>query len=471
MTSRPTLARPDTRADSPRFTTGRLLAGRYELVSLIGDGATAEVFRARDHRLDRTVAVKVLRPQYGRDPDARERFAVEARSAAALAVPNIVPVYDFGATDDGSLFIVMRFIDGPSLRQVLADRGALPAAQVVDIGRQIAAALAAAHEHGLVHRDVKPGNILVDAAGTAHLTDFGTVKVLAGDTDLTRTGITFGTASYIAPEQATGARVAPQTDVYALGVVMYEALAGRPPFSGDDAIAVSYSHVHEPPKLLSEVAPGAPPDLQSLVMRCLAKSPADRPASAAEVLRELDRISRTLAPPPPAAMAALAVPPPVFAAPLTPPPAPPDLDAETVYMPAVRTAPPTAASRPTDIGGVRRGSRTARSQPAGGAIVLILVAVLGVLLAALIPILANYRGGNGAAVAPTATATAGGLATHAAPSPAASPSAAPTPLSTATPTTGPTAAPTPATTARPTRPPTAPPTAPPSAPPTPAPTQ
>src|SRR5919107_718106 len=126
MSPRPATSPPEVRPDSPRFPTGRLLAGRYELVGAIGEGATAEVYRARDHRLDRTVAVKVLRPQDGRDADARERFAIEARSAAALAVPNIVPVYDFGATDDGSLFIVMRFIDGPSLRRVLEDRRTLP---------------------------------------------------------------------------------------------------------------------------------------------------------------------------------------------------------------------------------------------------------------------------------------------------------------------------------------------------------
>jgi serine/threonine-protein kinase len=274
--------------------TGRLLAGRYEILERIGEGGTAEVFRARDRRLDRIVAVKVLRPQYGQDPEAKARFAVEARTAAALAVPNIVPVYDFGAADDGSLFIVMRYIDGPSLRRVISERGSLPAADAIDIGRQVAQALAAAHGHELVHRDVKPGNILLDAGGTAHLTDFGVVKALAGTGDLTRTGMTFGTAAYLSPEQATGARVGPRTDLYALGVVLYEALAGRPPFSGDDPMAVSYQHAHEVPTPLGVVIPGVDSELQRVVMQSLEKDPERRPSSAAEVATILTSIAGRL---------------------------------------------------------------------------------------------------------------------------------------------------------------------------------
>jgi serine/threonine-protein kinase len=473
MTARPSsLHHTEARADSPRFLTGRLLAGRYELVDLIGDGATAEVFRARDHRLDRMVAVKVLRPQYGRDTDARERFAVEARSAAALAVPNIVPVYDFGATDDGLLFIVMRLIDGPSLRQLLAERGALPAVEVVDIGRQIATALAAAHGRGLVHRDVKPGNILIDAAGTAHLTDFGTVKILTGAARLTRTGMTFGTAAYIAPEQATGGRVGPQADVYALGAVLYEALAGRPPFAGEDPIAVSYSHVHEPAVPLAALVHGVPADVEALVMRCLAKSPADRPQSAAEVHTELEAISRRLAPPPPPVLATLAAPS-ASVRPAAPPPQPPDVDAETVYMPARRAAPPTAVLGVTRPHRIPRVAGTRGRPPVTALTAILLFTLLALLVAAILALLAGDPSGHGAAIAPTrataasasgtlvpATATSGLVTSPGGLSP--SPSAAPTtatPEPTAIPTPAPTAIPTPQPTAKPTPLPTAAPTA------------
>ena len=267
-----------------RFPTGRLLVGRYELIEKVGEGGTAEVFRARDHRLDRDVAVKVLRPQFGHDATARTRFGVEARSAAGLNVSNIVPVYDFGAADDGSLFIVMRFIDGPSLRQVINERGPLTAAAAADIGRQIADALSAAHERGLVHRDVKPGNILIDAGGTAHLTDFGTVKALAGADHLTKSGTIFGTAAYISPEQATGGSIGAATDLYALGVVLYETLSGRQPFEGDDPLAVSYRHAHERPAPLSSLVPAIDPELERLVMQLLEKVPRDKAARRRERL-------------------------------------------------------------------------------------------------------------------------------------------------------------------------------------------
>ncbi|HVM29497.1 MAG TPA: protein kinase, partial [Candidatus Limnocylindrales bacterium] len=294
MAADPPSDHPREAPHPPPFPTGRLLAGRYELIEPIGEGATARVFRARDHRLDRIVAIKVLRPQHGQDPEARARFGVEARTAARLNIANVVPVYDLGIADDGSLFIVMRYIDGPSLRQVLAARGALDMPQAVEIGRQVAQALGAAHDHGLVHRDVKPGNILLDLDGAAHLADFGVVKALAGDANLTRTGMTFGTAAYVAPEQATGQAVGPRSDLYALGVVLYEALAGRPPFTGDDPIAVSYQHVHALPQRLSAVRPEVDGLLDGLVMRCLEKDPALRPSDAQEVARTLESIGQRL---------------------------------------------------------------------------------------------------------------------------------------------------------------------------------
>jgi tRNA A-37 threonylcarbamoyl transferase component Bud32 len=272
-----------------------MLGGRYEVLDRIGEGGTAEVFRARDHRLDRIVAVKLLRPQYGQDADARARFAVEARSAAALAVSNIVPVFDFGAADDGSLFIVMRYVDGPSLRKALSEHGALSVGVVLEIGAQIARALAEAHDHGLIHCDVKPGNILIDKDGTAHLTDFGTAKALSGSADLTRSGLVFGTAAYLAPEQATGGRIDARTDVYALGVVLYEALTGSPPFRGDDPVAVSYRQAHEPPTPINVVMPSIDPEIADLVSSSLEKDPARRPQTADEVARTLESIERRVA--------------------------------------------------------------------------------------------------------------------------------------------------------------------------------
>src|SRR5688500_19827751 len=272
--------RTSARRRNARFPTGRVLAGRYELREPIGVGGTAEVFRALDHRLDRIVAVKVLRREFGQDGNARARFAVEARSGAALNVPNIVPVYDFGAADDGSLFIVMRLIDGPSLRRILGERRRLATAAALDIGRQIAEALAEAHMHGLIHRDVKPGNILVDRAGVAHLTDFGTVKVLADADDLTRSGTIFGTAAYLSPEQPTGGPLGPRTDIYASAGVLYAASRGQPPCRGDDPVAVSYRHAHELPRPLAEVVPGLDPEISDLIMSCLAKSPEQRPSDA-----------------------------------------------------------------------------------------------------------------------------------------------------------------------------------------------
>jgi len=271
-----------------------VLADRYEIVAKIGEGGTAEVFRARDLRLERVVAVKLLRPQFSHDPQMRERFAVEARSAAGLAAAHVVPVYDFGTTDDGSLFIVMQLIEGRSLRELLRERGTVSEPEVVWIGGHVAAALEAAHARDLVHRDVKPGNVLIDQDGRAHLTDFGIVKALGGRSEITQTGLAFGTAAYLSPEQATGGPVEPRSDLYALGTVLYEMLAGRPPFSGDDPASVGYRQAWERPAALGDLVPGVDPELESLVMRSLEKDPRFRPHSAQEVREALERIGERL---------------------------------------------------------------------------------------------------------------------------------------------------------------------------------
>ena len=267
-----------------------LLAGRYLLLEKVGEGGAAEVFRARDVRLDRIVAVKLLRRQYTFDQNSRQRFEVEARAAARLAHPNIVDVYDFGESEDGSMYLAMRFIEGRSLKELIARRGRLAPAEAISIARQACAALTAAHAQGLIHRDVKPQNMMVDGAGNVLLTDFGVVKALSGPA-LTQSGMTFGTAAYLSPEQATGEQVGPPSDLYALGCVMYEMLSGAPPFTGDNPAVVAYKQVWEQPRPLHEIAPEVPPSLESIVMRCLQKDPARRYPNAESLVSDLDRLS------------------------------------------------------------------------------------------------------------------------------------------------------------------------------------
>src|SRR5205807_1803043 len=197
--------------------------GRYRLLEKIGEGGAAEVFRARDERLDRIVAIKLLRPQFLSDEPSRNRFAVEAKAAAGLSHPGIVDVYDFGEGPDGTMFIAMQYVHGQNLKEIVHQRGRMPAIETVNIALQVCEALGVAHAKGLIHRDVKPQNIMIDQVGNVRLTDFGVVKALSGPA-LTQSGMTFGTAAYLSPEQATGAPIGPASDVYALGCVMYEML-------------------------------------------------------------------------------------------------------------------------------------------------------------------------------------------------------------------------------------------------------
>src|SRR5919201_4870724 len=276
-------------ADTPMLEGGRLLGERYRLLEKIGEGGAAEVFRALDERLDRVVAVKLLRPQFTSDQQSRQRFSVEARAAAGLSHPNIVDVYDFGEAPDGSMFIVMQYVKGENLKDILQHRGRLSASEVVSIARQVCLALSVAHAKGLIHRDVKPQNIMIDTAGNARLTDFGVVKALSGPS-LTQSGMTFGTAAYLSPEQATGAPISPASDIYALGCVMYETLSGTPPFAGDNPAVVAYKQVWEHPRALHDLVPEVPPSLEGVVMRCLNKDPNRRYTTTDELLAELDRL-------------------------------------------------------------------------------------------------------------------------------------------------------------------------------------
>jgi serine/threonine-protein kinase len=275
----------------------RLLHGRYRLVAPLARGGMAEVWEGVDDVLTRPIAVKVLHHHLGADEGFQERFRREAINAARLAHPNVVATFDTGE-DDGAAFIVMELIRGRTLRQVLEEHGgALPAGLARDIGVQVADALHHAHEAGIVHRDVKPANILVcDAeAGTppqVKVADFGIARAAADDgADLTRPGTLLGTAKYLSPEQVEGGEPTPRSDVYALGVVLYEALTGRPPFVADTEVATAMAHVHTEPLTPRQLRAGIPRSIEAVVRKAMAKDPTQRYASAAELagaLRSLD---------------------------------------------------------------------------------------------------------------------------------------------------------------------------------------
>ena len=224
----------------------RVFSNRYELTHLIARGGMAQVYRARDRLLDRPVAIKVLFPELSVDRAFVERFRREAQAAANLSHPNIVPVFDWGE-DGGTYFIVMEFIDGQPLSAVLRATGPMPADRVADIGSHVAAALAYAHRHGVVHRDVKPGNVLITDDGLVKVTDFGIARAVNTEESLTQTGAVMGTATYFSPEQAEGIGVDSRSDIYSLGVVLYEMVAGRPPFLGESPVAVASKHVRDQP--------------------------------------------------------------------------------------------------------------------------------------------------------------------------------------------------------------------------------
>jgi serine/threonine-protein kinase len=266
--------------------SGEILVNRYVLLDRVGAGAAAEVWRATDRRLGRTVAIKILRPQYVSDPEARTRFEREARAAAGLSHPNVVDVYDYGAADD-TVFIAMQYVDGEDLKRTIAARERLPGPDAARIALAVCQGLESAHAHGLIHRDIKPQNILIDRNGTVRITDFGVAKALSGP-DLTQTGMTYGTAAYLSPEQATGQPVGPASDVYALGVVLYEMLCGQPPFQGENAAAVAYQQVYQAPPPVRACAPDVPDALAAVVDRALEKNPALRYPTAAALAAALD---------------------------------------------------------------------------------------------------------------------------------------------------------------------------------------
>jgi serine/threonine-protein kinase len=272
---------------------GTVLEDRYRLIEGLGEGGLAVVYRARDELLDRDVAVKILRPQFAADPEFVQRFRQEARSAAALAHPNIAAVFDSGFQHELQ-FIVMQLIDGPNLEQVLAERGRLPVAEALRIVMAAAEALQAAHERGIVHRDVKPGNILLTADGSVRVVDFGIARALS-DVRMTTPGLLLGSVQYCSPEQVLGEDVGPPSDVYSLGIVLYELLTGVSPFQGSTPASVALARVQDEPTPPSELVPDLPAGIDELVMGALARSPAARYASGlafAGAIRDWWRSSR-----------------------------------------------------------------------------------------------------------------------------------------------------------------------------------
>ncbi|MEZ5311416.1 MAG: Stk1 family PASTA domain-containing Ser/Thr kinase [Microthrixaceae bacterium] len=267
----------------------RVLNDRYEIFRRLARGGMAEVLLARDRVLDRPVAVKELVPEFATDPNFVERFRREAQAAASLTHANVVGVYDWGS-QDGTYFIVMEYVDGPSLSQVIRSDGPLHPRRAAEIAAEVADGLGFAHARGVVHRDIKPGNVLLTKSGQAKVTDFGIARALSSPAeDLTQAGSVIGTATYFSPEQAQGLSVDGRSDLYSLGVVLYEMLTGRPPFTGETPLAISYRHVQDAPEPPSTHISGLPRGLEAIIMKLLAKKPDDRYASAQDLRLDLNR--------------------------------------------------------------------------------------------------------------------------------------------------------------------------------------
>jgi serine/threonine protein kinase len=268
---------------------GEILGGRYELMEPIGRGGMATIYRAMDKRMNRVVAVKVLREVYSADRKFVTRFQMEARASSSLAHPNIVQVYDYGHSND-SYFIVMELIQGTDLRRFLRTHHILEIEQAVAIAHDVALGLGAAHRRSIVHRDVKPQNIMLSSDGVIKLTDFGIASMYKDMSAerLTTTGMTLGTVQYYAPEQAQGEIVKPAADVYALGIVIYEMLTGKPPFDGDTPVSVAVRHIQDLPDPPSNKNPKIPRGLEALILRCLEKDPRDRYTDGEALAKALD---------------------------------------------------------------------------------------------------------------------------------------------------------------------------------------
>ncbi len=291
-----------TTASDPLF--GLVLDEKYRLDARLGEGGMGTVYRAAHLLIDRPVAVKVLHPRFVEDEAAQQRFRREARAAGRLQHPNAVTVTDFGSTADGYVYLVMELLEGETLRDLLSTEAPLTAGHAVELMSQVAAAVEAAHEAGVIHRDLKPGNIFVvrrkDSPPVLKVLDFGIAKLAAESLDdsdaknLTQTGVMIGTPRYMSPEQCDGEKLTPASDVYSLGIILYEMLTGTPPFTGPTPLAVALQHSSKLPRPPRELMPSIPAEFEQVVLHALAKSPGERPGDAGEFRRELLETARRL---------------------------------------------------------------------------------------------------------------------------------------------------------------------------------
>jgi serine/threonine-protein kinase len=273
----------------------RVLGDRYTLLEVLGDGGMARVHLARDNVLERDVALKILRDAYADDEGFVERFRREAKNAASLNHPSIVQVYDQGRAEDGTYFMAMEYVPGGTLKERLVREGPLDPREAAGIASRVAEALGTAHARGIVHRDIKPQNVLLTASGDAKVADFGIARAASSKT-MTETNLILGTASYMSPEQVRGERAGPASDLYSLGVVLYEMLTGSVPYEAEDPIATAMKHLDEPPPHPGKLNPEIPEGLDALVVKLLAKEPEERYASAATLAEDLRRVRDGLPP-------------------------------------------------------------------------------------------------------------------------------------------------------------------------------
>jgi eukaryotic-like serine/threonine-protein kinase len=381
-------------------TIGRRIGGRYRLIAPLGEGGMATLWRAVDEQLDREVAVKLLRPQYSSDTAFTARFKQEARSAGSLAHPNIVPVYDYGTEgEDQSQYIVMQLVEGQDLSTILRERQRLSTDDAVRVAIGVASALEAAHRRGIVHRDVKPGNILITDDGDVKVTDFGIARAVS-EASMTVTGTTLGSVHYFSPEQARGDEVTGRSDVYSLGIVLYEMLTGRRPFEGDSAAGVALKRLNEDPPPPSRFQP-IPAGLEAIIMRALERDPARRfpdAGSFAEALRVWQKNPDAM--PPGVAAVGVAT---AFGSP-PPPAAPVPASGEpTVYVPPRVARPSDRAPGPPPRRPVAPAHEERRGQPWW----VWLLALMALVLLGLIGFLgAQILGGFGPGATPSPTASA-----------------------------------------------------------------
>ncbi len=273
------------------LTAGTIVDGRYKVLSRLGAGGMADVFLAEDQQLGRKVALKLLHRRFSEDPGFVERFRREAQAAAGLQHPNVVSVYDRGSFDD-TYYIAMEYLPGRSLKQLIRQEAPIDPIRAIDITIQILKAARFAHRHGVIHRDLKPHNVIVDDADHAKVTDFGIAR--AGASDMTETGSIMGTAQYLSPEQAQGHAVSASSDLYSIGVVLYEMVTGRVPFDAEAAVTIALKHVSESPTAPTVINPRIPPELEQVVMWSLNKNPADRPADADQFLTALEQAKEAI---------------------------------------------------------------------------------------------------------------------------------------------------------------------------------